>query len=626
MATVSNSNLPLHSIQKYPHLYEHRHSDFNNSRRRQSTEVQNRPIPAAQTFDIGTAVNDTPIDSLPDDLMQSEHWGAAFAPTLSKMGRSTHQRESSLSSLGSTGPASPYNHNTSNPQIAITDSGSDGLSEIHESDNSHNHGGGGYYHLSKPMSGGSYSGYQNMDGTMSEMAYPITIPGPNDSHMSTKPRSEQRSSLLPAPEFPSSSRSHPASVASSVADDSPATPTLNEAELVDKRRKGRRRNVPDILSESENSHHAAGYGDVPKLGRTLTDVYSDELYSPNFAITSTSPSQPAVSAPNMEVFRQRLSAANTQHLNDGNSPVSSATRNIRTSPFRAGSPHAPGIDNHSLSQRSAQFNSARHMREHEKAQKDAQFYQHQVAKPGTDTPNTISPKDAMLELNDPEGDSQFPLFPAESSNFDMGNLPKLPMVSQAMPTHHTGHQLNYLPQMPMAVPHQFHFLGRQPGDYSPSRVGSAGSSESAGSIVQRPINTFAGSGTYTCTYHGCPLRFETPALLQKHKREGHRHPQALGRPHEMNGVSSNLMNSQAGPHKCDRINPSTGKPCDTVFSRPYDLTRHEDTIHNARKQKVRCNICTEEKTFSRADALTRHYRVCHPDQELPSKHRRRGGC
>jgi len=46
--------------------------------------------------------------------------------------------------------------------------------------------------------------------------------------------------------------------------------------------------------------------------------------------------------------------------------------------------------------------------------------------------------------------------------------------------------------------------------------------------------------------------------------------------------------------QCERINPSTGKPCNTIFSRPYDLTRHEDTIHNARKQKVHCPLCTEK--------------------------------
>ncbi len=67
-----------------------------------------------------------------------------------------------------------------------------------------------------------------------------------------------------------------------------------------------------------------------------------------------------------------------------------------------------------------------------------------------------------------------------------------------------------------------------------------------------------------------------------------------------------MRNTEAGPHRCDRINPSTGKPCNSIFARPYDLTRHEDTIHNARKQKVRCALCVEEKTFSRNDALTRH--------------------
>jgi hypothetical protein len=143
-------------------------------------------------------------------------------------------------------------------------------------------------------------------------------------------------------------------------------------------------------------------------------------------------------------------------------------------------------------------------------------------------------------------------------------------------------------------------------------------------------------GTYTCTYHGCVRRFETQALLQKHKREGHR--QGLGaNGRRMDGegsplaadaggagMTSSLLNTQQGPHRCDRINPSTNKPCATIFSRPYDLTRHEDTIHNGRKQKVRCHVCVgEEKTFSRADALTRHFRVVHPELEVPGKHRRR---
>ena len=131
---------------------------------------------------------------------------------------------------------------------------------------------------------------------------------------------------------------------------------------------------------------------------------------------------------------------------------------------------------------------------------------------------------------------------------------------------------------------------------------------------QRPGNTRSDGGTYTCTYHGCTQRFETPQKLQKHKKEGHRQ----GTP--SSNADSRL--TQAGPHKCERTNPQTGKPCNSIFSRPYDLTRHEDTIHNARKQKVRCRYCTEEKTFSRNDALTRHMRVVHPDIEFSGKSKR----
>ncbi|KFY41496.1 hypothetical protein V494_02960 [Pseudogymnoascus sp. VKM F-4513 (FW-928)] len=68
--------------------------------------------------------------------------------------------------------------------------------------------------------------------------------------------------------------------------------------------------------------------------------------------------------------------------------------------------------------------------------------------------------------------------------------------------------------------------------------------------------------------------------------------------------------------KCELIRPS-GKPCNAVFSRPYDLTRHRDTIHNARKQKTRCQFCTEEKTFNRKDALMRHISAVHPEIKAP---------
>ncbi|CAJ2505671.1 Uu.00g130650.m01.CDS01 [Anthostomella pinea] len=133
-------------------------------------------------------------------------------------------------------------------------------------------------------------------------------------------------------------------------------------------------------------------------------------------------------------------------------------------------------------------------------------------------------------------------------------------------------------------------------------VASVSDAGSSNVLSQQPSRPAADKETYICTCPGCIRRFETPELLQKPRREGHRR-------------------ANAPPHRCMQMNPSTGKPCGTVFSRPYDLTRHENTSHNPRKPNMRCDLCTEDKTFSRADALTRHYRVCHPDVESPGKDR-----
>lgn len=137
------------------------------------------------------------------------------------------------------------------------------------------------------------------------------------------------------------------------------------------------------------------------------------------------------------------------------------------------------------------------------------------------------------------------------------------------------------------------------------------------SDMKKPSESNANGGTYTCTYHGCTLRFETPAKLQKHKRKVHRQSAPLA-----DGSASSAVASQAGPHRCKRINPSTKKQCNITFSRPYDLTRHEDTIHNPKKKKVCCPLCEEEKTFSRTDALNRHLKVTHPSYNRPANSRR----
>jgi hypothetical protein len=386
----------------------------------------------------------------------------------------------------------------------------------------------------------------------------------------------------------------------------------------------------------------------------MTDIYSDELFNPNFTITSASPAQAHVS-PTNEVFAQRLQAANSQHLSAVPSPASTASHG---SPFRHGSPLAPAPSHDFSSGTSAHmvFGSSQQLREQRKAAQDAQAMRQQLAQDSnTGTPQTISPKDAVIHTPE-DGEPDFPLFPKEEADasFTVSQMDHVPETTQSFNMSGDARAFAYAAAQAtasLATPQQYSFLPPvhqpQPQTQSlhlgttESRQSSADAGQSESSQddtrLQRPTRTTADGGTYTCTYHGCTLRFDTPALLQKHKREGHRNAHGItgSRRSESVGLAaapgagasmpSVLLNTQAGPHKCERINPSTNKPCNIMFSRPYDLTRHEDTIHNARKQKVRCDLCNEEKTFSRADALTRHYRVCHPHHEVPGKHRRRGG-
>jgi hypothetical protein len=580
------------------------------------------------------------------DLMHTDSWNPTGQLTPRSAARfSAHQRESSLSSLGSAGPASPYSHNTSNPHIAVADSVGDSFNGLPSTDDFN------YQLASKGFHGEelfhpNYPNYASADAATNP-AY--------SSAMASRNRQKGERGLLPPPDFPGShsNRSRPVSVASSVTSDSPLTPSGEPDESERRRKNGELPQIPedDLNIEYSPLFDVAAFTAVPKLDRTMTDIYSDELFNPQFTITSASPSQMPVSPSSNAVFAQRLQAANSQHLSAVRSPVSTPSRD--RSPFQHGSPLAPAPSHDfpaAMPSLHAVFGSAQQLREQRKAAQDAQAVQQQLARgSGIGTPQTISPKDAVLEYHTPDGETNYPLFQQQGPTpFDSNHMKDATQTQQSFDGLRldgdafggfASSQLSaniQVPQQYPFMPQQGHQNGSTPmsnGSLAPSRLGSAESSQSDSShvdtILERPSATRAEGGTYTCTYHGCSLRFETPALLQKHKREGHRQAHGLGGPGRPdsagNGMTPSLLNSQAGPHKCDRINPSTGKPCNTVFSRPYDLTRHEDTIHNARKQKVRCNLCTDEKTFSRADALTRHYRVCHPDVEFPGKHRRRGG-
>jgi hypothetical protein len=415
---------------------------------------------------------------------------------------------------------------------------------------------------------------------------------------------------------------------------------------------------------------------VPKFDQ-LADMGLTDLYNPSLTAQMVSAPQPNPSmlSPYRNVVTERLQAAQNAR---SQSPASSS-RGV--SPFRHGSPYA--APSNSFSPQHTRVGTAAHQREVAKAESDAHALKRSLNKNIADAqPTTISPKDALLDYHEADEESKAPLFPDGGANdYDNQYADADQYHSMAtQPQYDTSAQQNYRqqswatprfsppqnfatsgPAPPQTnfsyaappIPGNMHALPFHSQQYRqvnsmattsempdfPAHLTSMESSASeagpetsstASDRLTKPASSAADSGTYTCTYHGCKLRFDTPQKLQKHKREGHRqNPAASSSPTVVgSGMTSAALlerNSQAGPHKCERINPTTGKPCNTIFSRPYDLTRHEDTIHNSRKQKVRCALCVEEKSFSRNDALTRHMRVVHPEVDFPGKHRRRGG-
>ena len=453
--------------------------------------------------------------------------------------------------------------------------------------------------------------------------------------------------------------------ASTMSHNSPATPhTTFEGDLEDSSKTvthGEKmiRDVDQWMDEYLRVDALADFSQIPGLNRTMSEVYQDELYQPPSA--TSVPHQPQLQqqqrptfnqtpshlTPYRKVFHDRLQAMNQANLTArSQSPAVSIGR--ERSPFREGSKYAQQVSGYGgQGNIQAQVHSAAQLREQQKAEADAiVMAQHQPRPDQYETPKTISPKDAVLDYHETPEDAAMPLFPqSQSSSSQYSQQPtSLSREESSFSVPPTYGQFTN----PLSAPHisqQYPFLSHRQrqtssmqsaaADQNPEFPAHLTSMESTASEATmtvppssqtstshpRPEDTSSDAGTYTCTYHGCTLRFETPAKLQKHKRDAHRQtsPSAAPSPGGMTSSAVSLRNSQAGPHKCDRINPSTGKPCSSIFSRPYDLTRHEDTIHNARKQKVRCQFCAEEKSFSRNDALTRHMRVVHPDLEWPGK-------
>ncbi|OBT43177.1 hypothetical protein VE00_06398 [Pseudogymnoascus sp. WSF 3629] len=376
----------------------------------------------------------------------------------------------------------------------------------------------------------------------------------------------------------------------------------------------------------------------------MANLSTDEwLFSPNFTFTSAAPSQGSTMlspSQNSDVFSQRLQAADSQHL-------SASTQPLLGNQFRQGSPLAPlphrGFNAQPSSQQ-VRLDTAVPTQEQQNAENDALVLEEQIRRSSLEqsTPKAISQKDAALDDHRTEENAAMPLFPQMTQQYqflkpisqesqDLNNTSSQQSFARTVTSRRpsssvysnlsqaTPRNRSSFPFAPLSVPgatyipqqqYQFVFQQRQQAQNLVDRSSQLpvalpsielSNSEYAtdASELKEPAKSNADSGTYTCTYHGCTLRFQTPTKLQKHKRERHRQSASL-----ISGVTTSARyassdggsgmttsvalhrNSQAGPHKCERINPSTSKPCNAIFSRPYDLTRHEDTTHNTRKKKI----------------------------------------
>ncbi|KAH0250716.1 hypothetical protein KCV00_g99, partial [Aureobasidium melanogenum] len=349
------------------------------------------------------------------------------------------------------------------------------------------------------------------------------------------------------------------------------------------------------------------------------------------------------------------------------------------SPFRQNSPFAAPASSNFKSPGPFLATAADSRRQQREEASAREWMSHQP-KLRRETTKTMSPKDALLDFNDSEG-SDMPLF-ADTlpSGYNFASSMAAPPTNVAGFRASSSDQssigsstFNFLPpQQPVMPSNPYASAHYRPTDFNaeptpdfPAHLATMESSMSEGpgassqgsmtaASTSRPQHTTADTGSYTCTADGCYQRFDSAVKLQKHRRDAHPARQSLSStgtatssPEEDRRSSSPVTgtlgssmtaaalaerNSQQGPHKCTRINPSTGKPCNSIFSRPYDLTRHEDTIHNRQKQKLftprststtdnihRMDQISSPSTRDRVISSTRQHGKSFPSH-LPSLH------
>jgi hypothetical protein len=339
----------------------------------------------------------------------------------------------------------------------------------------------------------------------------------------------------------------------------------------------------------------------PLIKSEPTDKYNNNLYSAGTAI-QRSPLHAQNKIPTSQPLEQLYQQAQTSHAMMGHQN-GNVNMGRNTSPFRASSPFHPGRNQPVSPSRhtvkpwvSVGFASAQ--REARAEEEARAMQQQQQSEHLSATPETVSPRETFLESYDQLQGGNVNIFGAQegSTQTDSYNDDFRPEDSETHFEYPVHHNFDFQLQYQQYPDHT--------GSAQPQQTMQQQHGQNAN--LSKPTIPKGSSGPYACNVGTCSQRFSSAAKLAKHKKDVHKNPSSHGM------TSGHIPRShQPGPHKCTRINPTTGKPCNTVFSRPYDLTRHEDTIHNTNREKARCELCNDDKTFSRADALTRHKKVKH---------------
>jgi hypothetical protein len=127
-----------------------------------------------------------------------------------------------------------------------------------------------------------------------------------------------------------------------------------------------------------------------------------------------------------------------------------------------------------------------------------------------------------------------PYAPSRNNEAQWLNLPFDP-ATHMQKQQNTGWALKQDPSEPDEIARQDKFMA--PPGFGPQPSSVYKTSES-----KKP-------SIYTCTYHGCTLRFETPAKLQQHKRE-HGSSTVTTEGSDRSGMAlAAQQKSQAGPYK-----------------------------------------------------------------------------